>query len=691
MSPRIQGLLLAVLLLVLPWDALSYVTMKKEMTSAQSDAFKAMEPMLLDLGLAIIKDGEKIVRVVKPLDDIVDSVPGDAPGNQFIDTKDMLPGVRYFITNPMRNKDLSDPDAPPDVPPIRCPNDDLEYDNPWVYVGPCEASESSEDYDKCKGSYAPRPIEQIVVILVHDVENFFICTGQDLSIPPKVTSGMGFFIHRLGRDGSGAAKEIGGNIVFNLGLPDGVHKRTAALYRCEDYMGGADAHLPPSACVNFVSTDEDSVQYHESCDCSEGHCECPATAAAGRKFQVSKVKFHPQENRDPGHHLMVRTSKRVPKARQMVRQAAGGNAVTAVSGSTSSILLLEREIESPPDFCRDLVILAAVPKSFGDGSAGHPGTPMLEKLRMYLRNRIKEYMEACPRYCPRVTLVQYSDGGQIRAGPTTKWEGALADAVMNLKHADAWKFTDVIDPMAVGHEGGRIDTHLDDWLTFITDPQCTFDRPLTGGTCTDGLCCLFFPDRIEKVVYDADFAEIVNERNLVKEDINFEFVLPGHSRKQNGQAIDPVQLYWDWKNRGIQRIILTGWDALQNLGVDADQNDLLAELQFQTLLDAPHQAHVANVIPAADLPTHPLIELFVCNCTSMPGPWNLCRDCEDRDGFYITYVCPYESILMEYCYTCVMPPDAENPMGIHEYVVCDGWDASQIKDQCDSDHPLWDH
>ena len=66
MSPRIQGLLLAVLLLVLPWDALSYVTMKKEMTSAQSDAFKAMEPMLLDLGLAIVKDGEKIVRVVKP-------------------------------------------------------------------------------------------------------------------------------------------------------------------------------------------------------------------------------------------------------------------------------------------------------------------------------------------------------------------------------------------------------------------------------------------------------------------------------------------------------------------------------------------------------------------------------------------------------------------------------------------------
>ena len=149
-----------------------------------------------------------------PVDDIVDSVPGDAPGNQFIDTKDMLPGVRYFITNPMRNKDLSDPDAPPDVPPIRCPNDDLEYDNPWVYVGPCEASESSEDYDKCKGSYAPRPIEQIVVILVHDVENFFIFTGQDLSIPPKVTSGMGFFIHRLGRDGSGAAKEIGGVFRF---------------------------------------------------------------------------------------------------------------------------------------------------------------------------------------------------------------------------------------------------------------------------------------------------------------------------------------------------------------------------------------------------------------------------------------------------------------------------------------------
>ena len=199
------------------------------MTCAQSDAFQAMELTLVDLRPTIMKHGEKSVRVVKQLHDIVESVLGDAPGGQFIDTKVMLLGVGYFLTNATRNKDLSNlyPSLP--VPPIKCLNDDLEYQNPWVYVSPCEASEFSEDHDKCKGTHAPRPTEQIIVILVHDVEKIFIFTCQDLSIPPKVTGGMCFFIHRLRRDGSAEAKRFGG-IVFNLGIPDGVHRRTAAMY-----------------------------------------------------------------------------------------------------------------------------------------------------------------------------------------------------------------------------------------------------------------------------------------------------------------------------------------------------------------------------------------------------------------------------------------------------------------------------
>ena len=53
------------------------------------------------------------------------------------------------------------------------------------------------------------------------------------------------------------------------------------------------------------------------------------------------------------------------------------------------------------------------------------------------------------------------------------------------------------------------------------------------------------------------------------------------------------------------------------------------------------------------------------------------EDCDLSEGYPITLHCEYLNIVMEHCYTCFDPPDTE-------VIICDGWDESDIRSQCDS-------
>ena len=45
-------------------------------------------------------------------------------------------------------------------------------------------------------------------------------------------------------------------------------------------------------------------------------------------------------------------------------------------------------------------------------------------------------------------------------------------------------------------------------------------------------------------------------------------------------------------------------------------------------------------------------------------------------------MCPYESIPMEHCYKCFVPPE-------EEVIVCDGWSEEAVRAQCYSPTPLY--
>ena len=74
------------------------------------------------------------------------------------------------------------------------------------------------------------------------------------------------------------------------------------------------------------------------------------------------------------------------------------------------------------------------------------------------------------------------------------------------------------------------------------------------------------------------------------------------------------------------------------------------------------------------------VEPTAANETS-PSP----NDCdtleESRPGKMVTFVCPYEDLLMEYCYKCYHENDLE-------VIVCDGWDEDMIWQQCHSPVPI---
>ena len=86
--------------------------------------------------------------------------------------------------------------------------------------------------------------------------------------------------------------------------------------------------------------------------------------------------------------------------------------------------------------------------------------------------------------------------------------------------------------------------------------------------------------------------------------------------------------------------------------------------------------------------SHPLpasFAVFACLGTScaMLCAGNCYIDPKNEEGYFLTYNCPYESVLMEYCFKCTAPYNNGE-----EFIICDGFSQEWVKKRCESEYPV---